>query len=148
VNQSFDLGWGTGFYNAIIRCWVPRQIVGEDFKRGLLLHQERDYPRYSWDIPYGSNPTGIANAFAELWFFGAFFYFLLGMGYRRLWYWANLGGIRAQIAYIVLAPLALSTVVGNLVLLPSDLLYYVVFLGPVLVFAGRTRFHQNKRRPN
>jgi len=137
VNRTGILDFGKGFYNSTIAQLVPRQLVGEEFKQSLFLKSSDEdiaYRTYRWSIPYGSTPTGPSNAFAEFWFFGALIYYVLGFFSRWLWERAQAAGTEAQIWYTIWAMVIPESIYGALVILPGRLLFYFLFLWPVLVW--------------
>ena len=152
MNREMLLGLGTGFYNATVAQLVPRQLVGESIKTSLMFDlwdsKINTEKLYSWNIPYGSNPTGVANAFTEFWFAGALVYFFAAFYIRRLWEVAvhphNHG---AQVWYVVISILVPVSVIGSLFILPGKLLTMYVFLTPLLLFA-RKRFRLSNRSLN
>lgn len=140
MNAEGLYGLGTNFYNATIAQLVPRQLVGQEFKSSLTFNlwgeaasTER---RYYWVTPYGSNPTGVANAFAEFWFFGALIYYFGGVVVRHLWQNAlcrtNHG---AQIWYVMISLLVPISVIGSLYIIPGQLLTLYFFITPMLIYA-------------
>lgn len=144
INKEKIFGLGVGFYNAIIAQLVPRQLVGEEFKNALKINlwEEKVDPvkLYSWQIPYGSNPTGVANAFSEFWFFGAFIYFFIAVAIRKLWESALFkGNFSAQIWYVMISLLIPVTVVGSLYIIPGNLLVAYCFVTPMLLYARVSR---------
>ena len=113
--KRFD--FGGGFYNGLISTMVPRQWVGEQFKTSLMLDLHTgDFKNpgssYGWEMPYGSNPTGVLQAFNEFWFFGALLYFGLSWWLARVWWRASRGDCLHQAAYALLAPWALVAIAG------------------------------------
>jgi len=139
VNRTGILDFGKGFYNSTIAQLVPRQLVGEEFKQSLFLKssdEDISYKTYRWSIPYGSTPTGPSNAFAEFWFFGALLYYLLGFFSRWLWERAQTG-TETQLWYTIWAMMIPESIYGALVILPGRLLFYFLFLWPVLVWLRR-----------
>lgn len=140
VNREGTFGLGTSFYNSTIAQLVPRQLVGESFKDSLMLDlwSTPSGSVYA-DLPYGSNPTGIANAYTEFWFFGALIYYFMAAGMRRLWETALVPSIGGQLWYVILAPLIPVSVVGSLFVLPGQFLGLYFFIALLLWFA-RLRF--------
>jgi hypothetical protein len=135
-----EFGMGRGFYNALVANWVPRLLVGDAAKESLFIQAPdyglQTYAAYQWSPRYGSNPTGINNAFCEFWFFGGFLFFGIGAGFRYLWERAYVTrDLGATLLYACLSPLSMTTIVGNLNGLPSDVLYVLIFTLPAILFA-------------
>jgi len=144
VQQDLTFGLGGSFYNAVVSMLVPRQIVGGDVKEALMIRIGSDedglWKRYGWVMPYGSNPTGPANAFTEFWYFGALFYYFAAIIVRRIWEGAlqkeNHG---MQIWYVMISILIPTAVVGSIFILPGRLITLYLFLTPMLIYASRRR---------
>lgn len=147
-DRDKEFGFGSGFYNATIGQLVPRQLVGEEIKSGLMLDLWGDTWRaglLSSEIPYGSNPTGVANAFVEFWFFGAAIYYLFAAGVRRLWERAaGNHSLGAQVWYVLIASFIPISVLGSLTVLPGELIAMYVFIAPILWYS---RFRGTNRVP-
>jgi hypothetical protein len=141
-DKSFTLG--TGFYNATIGQLVPRQLVGDEIKDALTIDIWGDEESATpIDIPFGSNPTGVANAFVEFWFFGILLYYFGAMAVRRVWDAAlESGNFSAQIWYLVIAPIIPISVVGSLLVIPGQLLGCYAFIAPMLRFARLSPAHR------
>jgi hypothetical protein len=144
TNRFKEFGLGRGFYNTLVRYWVPRLLVGDEVKESLFVEAPdcgmQTYAAYQWSPGYGSNPTGINDAFCEFWFFGALLYLAIGVGFRHLWDRAfETRSVGATLFYTCVSPLAMTTVVGNLSGLPADLLYVSLFVVPAILFARAPR---------
>jgi hypothetical protein len=140
VSSELTFGYGASFYNAVIAQLVPRQFVGEGFKNSLMIELPpliTDPGRmYSWTLPYGSNPTGVANAISEFWFLGAFIYYFLAAAIRKLWESASHeASLASQIWYVTFSLLIPVSVIGSLYILPGQILAIYIFLAPLLWFA-------------
>ncbi len=83
IRQSGLYGWGTGFFNQFVSQYVPRGLVGEDFKDSLLVGQfipvtARYLVGFDYYKPYLS-PSGFTQAFCEFGWGGGFL--LAGFGW-------------------------------------------------------------------
>lgn len=148
LNNSLQFGFGRGFYNAVVQNWVPTKLVGKDFKKSLHIPtvdvQYLMQTRYGWSIPYGSNPTGIGDAFMEFWFFGILLYYYLGRFFRAVWDRAVLcGSFFSMIFYVALIPVGMETVFGSFTQLPSRIFYLLIFLYPLLIFCKKAKREQS-----
>ncbi len=84
VYNSGKFAYGSGFYNQFIKQYIPRGIMGEDFKNGLHWNVDFDIDQIRRE--YGSKgsfkfylaPTGFAQAFYEFGFFAFIPFFILG----------------------------------------------------------------------
>ena len=141
VNRGLAFSYGLDFYNANITVLVPRQLVGEEFKRSLFILPREDVGTlveryYNWSIPYGTNPTGPFGAFASFWFFGCLLYFLLGYIYRNLWKSAySEANIGAQLWYVMTAIFVPMSVFGSISLIVPTLFQILMSFGLVLYLA-------------
>lgn len=149
ANREGLFGLGTNFYNSIISQLIPRQIVGESFKSSLMIDlwgESLDTVRlYSWEIPYGSAPTGIANAFTEFWFFGAIVFYFAAHAVRKVWDRAmNRSDLGAQVWYVVIALLVPISVIGSLYIIPGQLIIIYCFLTPLLWYSRQNRLFFQK----
>jgi hypothetical protein len=132
--------WGSSFWNAVVACFVPGQIVGYGLKQGLMINigagEDEIYSRYcgmTWE--YGAFATGPYSAFREFCFAGCLLYFFLGRFFRWLWPRANHHrDLVAQIIYVpctLVAPMAVvNSVPGAFAraLLPVSILYVGLWL--------------------
>ena len=144
TNRFKEFGLGRGFYNTLVANWIPRLLVGDAVKESFFIegpdYGQQTYAAYQWSPGYGSNPTGINNAFCEFWFFGALLYFGIGKGFRYLWDRAFITkDFAATLFYACLSPLAMTTILGNLSGVPSDVLYVSLFVVPAIVYARAPR---------
>jgi hypothetical protein len=138
LSQERSFGFGSGFYTATIAQIVPRQLVGENFKNTLFIDVWGDLQATAvrLDLPYGSNPTGVGNAFADFWFVGALLYFFAAAAVRRVWDAAvESGSMGARMWYLVLVPMIPSSVVGSIFVIPGQIIACLIFLFPILWFA-------------
>lgn len=144
-NRTKTFQYGTGFYNSTVGQLIPRQLVGEEFKDSLMVSFLEGPDPYQWDIPYGSNPTGVLNAFNEFWFFGAFLYYVIGVFSRFLWERSlQPGNAKAQVWYVVWISIVIASISGCIIIIPGQMLEYYLFLGPL--FWCIRRFSYNSVR--
>ncbi len=133
-----EYNWGKGFYNRIVHQWVPKLLVGSEFKNALYLpgpdFNQHTLDQYGWSSQKGWIPTVIVDVFKEFSFFGFLLFIPFGIFYRWLWDYAQSGHTGAQIFYVALAPSAMYAIASGLTAFLAQLLYVVVFLLPVLRF--------------
>jgi hypothetical protein len=99
ADRSMIFDFGTFHWNVLVFNFVPAQLVGREFKDALIVSipgtDDRDY-----DPPTGSTETGMADAFASFWYFGAIKFFLIAFVLGRVYRAAMAGSIAAQLIYI------------------------------------------------
>ncbi|MDF7799411.1 hypothetical protein P4C99_08040 [Pontiellaceae bacterium B1224] len=141
VLSSSRYDYGFIVWNALVHNWVPGQIVGHGLKRALKV--DVDSPgtvvseEYGYRLARGSCVPGYAEVFASFGFLGCFFMYFLGKMARSIWDQAITGNLIAQICHFALAPVYLRFGGGGIWLLLSGLVFWLIFLGPILVFAKR-----------
>jgi len=140
-NQEARFNYGRGFYNALVKNFLPRVIVGTSFKRSLFAKTVRQddltMKYYGWIRGAPTTPVGPVSAFREFWFLGCFLYFAFGAGFGFLWRKATEGSQGAQVIYVALSPLALLLVTFGPILVLTTTLNTLLFLVPILLFATR-----------
>lgn len=131
----YDLG--VTFYNAIIGQYVPRQLVGEEFKKALMgvTPDEVVKDEYNYSFTTGSCHTGVADVFASFWYFGSLVFFVIGYVMRRIWEGAERGYIVHQFLYVNMLALILGVFNGDIASFITPWIHILVFAGPVFVFA-------------
>ncbi|ASF45700.1 hypothetical protein [Methylovulum psychrotolerans] len=140
TQQAFEFNYGLGFYNRLIKEWVPALFVGREFKSTLMIDGP-DFAKhtinyYSWEASYGWIPLGMTDAFREFWFFGAFLYFLIGRGFRFIWDHAHIGSDMAyKVFYITLASEAMLTILHGVTPLPFFIVYAILSLTPIILYS-------------
>jgi hypothetical protein len=83
INKS-DYDFGTSIWNKLVFLYVPRFIVGEEFKNSLMLNYQ--YEKYRKQITHGvTTMTGYFDAFAMFSYFGFIVFFIIGYYMGYLW---------------------------------------------------------------
>lgn len=136
--KTGQYGYGTDYWNNLVFRFVPAQIVGHDLKNTLQI-QWPNYSLqtlYSYNIPAGSTITGIADAFVQFDYFGSLFFLILGYLFKHLWISAiDRHNLVSQIFYVSLIAPAMISVTHGTVRFPSDLFFYFIFLGALIIYA-------------
>jgi len=139
AHRAGRFNYGVRFYNGIVSNWVPRLIFGDAFKESLFLptadHRGAMLRYYDYRWPYGSFPSGFMDAFREFWFFGALVFLLVGFAFRAVWERSQRGSVAAQLCYMMLAILALTSVVKGVTAIPSSIMRMCLYLVPALAWA-------------
>lgn len=144
VEQSGQLDYGVNYWNFLVHRFVPGQIVGHELKREMQvsLPEERmkliGYLRSVYKIPVGTTITGMADSYAAFWYFGCLFFVLQGALYRQLWEASVVGNkVGNQLIYMTSITSAMRSVTHQTVDFLPGLLFNLIFLGIVLVYAQR-----------
>jgi len=142
TQRALEFNYGLGFYNMLVKEWVPSILVGRDFKNALFIEgpdfEKHTKRYYSWAPRHGWIPLGTTDVFLEFWYFGAFLFFLIGWGFRILWDRSYSGGdLGYAVFYITLIPEAMLTILHGVTPVPFFVTYAALGLLPVLLFARR-----------
>lgn len=133
--------WGQLYWNNLVFRYVPAQIVGRNFKNSLMLRRN-NYGRflrykYNYTTPTGSTPTGIADSFTQFDYFGCFFFALMAILYKWLWYRALFqNSLMAQIVYMVICTYAMTAVTHATADFIPNILFALISLIPIVWFAS------------
>jgi hypothetical protein len=137
-DQVMRFQWGGAYYNGVIRNFVPKFLVGQEFKEKLMIDasssSESSLKVYNWERAFYSFPYGPAVAFEQFWYFGCIVFFGIFAVMGRLWKWALLGSIWSQAMYVALLPKALIIFLTEQTDFIVGFLYSLLMLGPLLVW--------------
>jgi hypothetical protein len=131
-NQSFD--YGAFHWDTLAWDYIPAQVVGKDLKDSFMIGIEDQFDR-SYNKPTGTTETGMADAYASFWYFGAFKFFLVAYCLSRLYGAAMAGHTAPQLFYMLLAVPAMHTISHHTQWVLSAWVHMMVFLIPALLFA-------------
>jgi hypothetical protein len=144
VTRNHAFQHGAGIYNYVIASFIPKLIFSEQFKERLFLTSPQwdiETNDYNWHIAYGDNISGPASAYAQFWFLGFLWFYVLGRFMKRLYVRAMMGDLFAQCLYIGCLAGAMQSI-GNfmyMVLNPLFMFAPVLYLSMELVAAGRAQ---------
>ena len=133
-NMTFDLG--LSHWNGFVNAYVPGQLVGADLKRSIMLDlQSAAYSEFSYTPSFGSTVTGLSDAFASYWYFGALEFFFIGFVMAKLFRSGNIGNVVGQALLMLVFVDALQSITHT-----TDLFFVAwpkafVFLMPALLYA-------------
>jgi hypothetical protein len=103
VFHTGGYGYGVDFYNALVKQFLPRGLVGDDYKRRWFLPgatpEESHAEVYGRAGAYYLSESGIVDSFWEFGFFGAILFFMLG----RFWAWLYDNAVHSRDRRFVLA---------------------------------------------
>ncbi|WP_153020339.1 hypothetical protein [Paramesorhizobium deserti] len=133
VDQSQTFDFGLHHWNSTIFSYVPAQLVGANLKRALLINLPSIFGNHT--PPTGSTATGMADAFASFWYFGAFKFFLIAFLLGGIYNSAINGSTTSQIIYmlsVVPAILVITHFTNEIVI---AWIHMVIFLFPAIYYA-------------
>lgn len=145
--------WGKGYWNQLVHAYIPRQYLGEDFKYGLMLDGadvQQDFDNEVWESfgyrrSFGSTMTGVGDSYRQFGLAGCLVFFFLGVLFRHL-EWGAIRHARpeAGLFFMVLSISAMKAVTHQTLNVPSESLYYLVFVGGALILSRKSgvRRHQ------
>lgn len=136
VARTGSYDFGATLYNTFM-VYVPRQLVGEDFKKALMARTAPEIAKeeFNYIMPIGSCTTGVADAFSAFSYFGCLIFFFQGWFMRRFWEGAMAGGYVYQMLYLAQAALQLGAFSGNIGNITAPWVHIAIFAGPVLLYA-------------
>ena len=104
VRRSEGFDFGLSHWNMTVFNYVPAQVLGAEFKEGLMLPLDGQIARDYAPHP-GTTETGLSDSFASFAYLGALKFFLLAYLMRKLYDAAMEGSTLCQIVYALsLAP--------------------------------------------
>ena len=114
TNRWGEFTLGQRSWDRFVFQWVPAQILGADFKNGLMFEQGTSYEQIQLDYAFtyvgGTTSTGFAFAYQEFGPFGFIYFLLIGILMGRLWSRAETGDVWSQALYVSFAGGALLSV--------------------------------------
>ena len=139
--QSGKYRYGADYYNGVIGSFVPRFLVGAEFKEGLKFSPgERDESTaavYSWQRKYYNFAYGPSVAFEQFSYLGCLVYYVIGMMMGTLWERARRGSIYGQVIYVTMLFKAVLLLLTDQSGVISFLIYLIFFVGIPLWWAAQ-----------
>jgi oligosaccharide repeat unit polymerase len=135
-DQSYE--WGKLHWNKLVHGYFPGQIFGYDIKEGLKFEivdiaDQRNRERGT----VGATPTGMADCFTTLGFFGCFKYVIMGFFMGRWFRRAFQGDLASRLAYSTLITAALHTISHGTYWVVNEYIHFALFSYPVLYWARK-----------
>jgi hypothetical protein len=138
VDQTHEFDLGASFWNALIAQYVPRQIVGQEFKDSLMMPvSSPEYQYLGYVPPTGTTWTGFATAFASFWYFGCLVFFIIAWAMALLYRRALGGDLVAQLLYAVMLVQTAMIVTHSTVEFVVSWPHIAIFLLPGLYWARK-----------
>jgi hypothetical protein len=148
ANRRGEFTYGRLSWDALVFQWVPAQLLGADFKNGLMFRQGVDWEQIEANYGYGTiggtTSTGFGFAYKEFGPFGFLYFLLIGILMGRLWPRADAGDVWAQALYVSFAGLALHSVTHHAMWL---IVKIPLFLLAVFVLKKATALVARQKRP-
>lgn len=139
VDRELAFDYGTSLYNAAVTLFVPAQIIGADLKQNLIFDIGTQGFGTTGHTPHaGTTLTGLSDAFASFWYFGAMKFFLIGLIFSRWFKAATQGHVAAQLIAVLVAYQALIAFPFSTNYFFLKFVTLAAFILPVLLYA-RTR---------
>jgi hypothetical protein len=146
--------YGAGYWDQLVFRFVPAQILGKGFKDGLMFKSsdervENELSNLGYDLSSGSTITGMADSFQQFGWFGCLFFAAIGLLFKALFRATQQSNaVFAQLFYILIATSAMRAVTHQTIDFLPGLLYYIVFLGLLYLYARAPVARAGKRRRN
>jgi hypothetical protein len=131
TQMEFD--FGRFHWNRLVFNFVPAQLFGADFKDSFMLTLPKLDRGY--DPILGTTETGMADAFASFWYFGALKFLLLSYLIHRIWVSAIMGDFLPQIFYMLSIVPAMHAISHQTDWVLIVWVHMILFLLPLLMFA-------------
>jgi len=100
ADRSQDFDYGLFHWNTLVFNFVPAQLFGSDFKESLTVELARAY-EVGYINPAGATHTGMSDAFASFWYFGALKFWIIAYLLGRIYRSAVAGDTICQLLYIL-----------------------------------------------
>ncbi len=152
TRRSEAYEFGKSYWDQLVFRFVPAQLLGTRFKASLMFEPSADrihdeVATLGYEIPPGSTLTGMGDSFRQFGWFGCLFFALLAVVFKSLFRATEEpNAIFAQLFYIQIGTAAMRTVTHQTVDFLPGLMYYVIFLGLLFLYA-REKSPRSEARP-
>ncbi|KAB0569422.1 hypothetical protein [Brucella pituitosa] len=130
IDRRLEFDYGKFHWNRVIFTFVPAQLVGSKLKDSLQFNTPK--PSRDYNPSTGTTETGLVDAFASFWYFGAFKFLLLAWIMRRLWETAMAGEMLGQLVYMLSIVPAMHAISHQTDWVIPVWIHMAIFLIPVL----------------
>lgn len=131
--RLFD--YGTYNWNAAVWAFVPRQLVGADFKQSLMLPFDVEgdiYHLFGHIKKTGSTLTGVADSYSAFSYAGCIKFFLIAFALGVLYVNAGRGSTLAILLYVMLLPKGLTSFTHGTHEFTNALIQFGLFVVPAI----------------
>ncbi|WP_094507618.1 hypothetical protein [Brucella thiophenivorans] len=132
IDQRLEFDYGKFHWNRVIFTFVPAQLVGSKLKESLQFDTPK--PSRNYNPLTGTTETGLVDAFASFWYFGALKFLLLAWIMRRIWETAMAGEMLGQLVYMLSIVPAMHAISHQTDWVIPVWIHMAIFLIPVLWF--------------
>jgi len=140
-----DLGFGAAYWNRLVFGFVPAQILGQEFKEGLLLEHADIRKSIEYHTPHnGTVWSGFADSYREFGLFGPLVFAMIAWFLGRVYARALAGDILAQGSYAWLVTKGLIAISHQSSNFLYSLAYMTIFLGPMIVIMKLMRGNRER----
>jgi hypothetical protein len=152
TRRSGSYQYGEGYWDQLVFRFVPAQIFGKGFKDGLMFHPsdeptQNELSKLGYEVPGGSTITGMGDSFQQLGWFGCLFFAGMGLLFKTLFRASRqTNAIFAQLFYIQIATSAMRAVTHQTLDFLPGVIYNVIFLGLLFLYARDSAPPAGKRR--
>lgn len=139
VDRTLSFDFGAYNWNAAVWTFVPRQIVGENFKQSLVIPfdiEENIYNVFGHIKRTGSTLTGVADCYLALYYVGSIKFFVIAFILGILYANAARGSTIAILLYLLLLPKGVFSLTHGTPQFTNELVMTGVFLLPCLMFSS------------
>lgn len=130
IDRRLEFDYGKFHWNRVIFTFVPAQLVGSNIKEALQFDTPK--PSRDYNPMTGTTETGLVDAFASFWYFGAIKFLLLAWVMRRLWETAMAGEMLGQLVYMLSIVPAMHAISHQTDWVIPVWIHMAIFLIPVL----------------
>lgn len=130
IDRRLEFDYGKFHWNRVIFTFVPAQLVGSRVKDSLQFDTPK--PSRDYNPLTGTTETGLVDAFASFWYFGALKFLLLAWIMRRLWETAMAGEMLGQLVYMLSIVPAMHAISHQTDWVIPVWIHMAIFLIPVL----------------
>lgn len=131
-NQAFD--YGAFHWNSLVHSYVPAQLFGDSLKDALYIETPPIYS-INYEPAPGSTETGMMDAFASFWYFGALKFAIIGGVLSAIYCCAINGNTTMQLLYMLSAMPAMLVVTHFTNELAIAWVHMFAFIIPGLLYA-------------
>jgi len=130
IDRRLEFDYGKFHWNRVIFTFVPAQLVGSKIKEALQFNTPK--PSRDYNPMTGTTETGLVDAFASFWYFGAIKFLLLAWVMRRLWETAMAGEMLGQLVYMLSIVPAMHAISHQTDWVIPVWIHMAIFLIPIL----------------
>lgn len=139
---KYDLG--RGYWDELVFRFVPAQVLGKDFKHGLMFspadkeRQEQEFAVLGYKATGGTTLTGMGDSFREFGYAGAIVFAVMAVIFKSLWQ-ASLkrDAVFPQLLYIQTCTSAMLAITHQTVNYLPGLIYNLVFIGAAILYSRK-----------